>query len=48
MNDKIPSTTEAESAGFPPYGTGLKTFSFMWTDKLGVAITEAAPNAVTP
>src|ERR1017187_9286989 len=26
MNDKIPSTTEAESAGFPPYGTGLNYF----------------------
>jgi hypothetical protein len=26
MNDKIPSTTEAESAGFPPYGTGLFEF----------------------
>ena len=23
MNNKIPSTTKAESAGFPPYGTGL-------------------------
>jgi hypothetical protein len=26
----------------------MKTFSFIWTDELGVAITEAAPKAGYP
>ena len=33
MNDKIPSTTEAESAGFLPYGTGLNPINMNMTEQ---------------